>query len=293
MKLLDGKTISEAVKNEIKKEVASLIDAGQRAPHLVAVLVGNDPASQSYVASKDKACKSIGMTSSLYLLEETISEEELLKTIDFLNNDPDVDGFIVQQPLPKHINADRILEAINPEKDVDGFHPANVGKMALGLDTFLPATPYGIMELLERYDIQTEGKHVVVLGRSNIVGTPVSLLLSRKAKRGNATVTLCHSKTDNLADYCRQADILIAAIGQPHFVTADMVKPGAVIIDVGIHRIEDSSKEKGYYITGDVKFDEVSKVASAITPVPGGIGLMTIAALLMNTMKAYHKNQKQ
>ena len=293
MKLLDGKTISEAVKNEIKKEVASLIDAGQRAPHLVAVLVGNDPASQSYVASKDKACKSIGMTSSLYLLEETISEQELLKTIDFLNNDPDVDGFIVQQPLPKHINADRILEAINPEKDVDGFHPANVGKMALGLDTFLPATPYGIMELLERYDIQTEGKHVVVLGRSNIVGTPVSLLLSRKAKRGNATVTLCHSKTNNLADYCRQADILIAAIGQPHFVTADMVKPGAVIIDVGIHRVEDASKEKGYYITGDVKFDEVSKIASAITPVPGGIGLMTIAALLMNTMKAYHKNQKQ
>ena len=233
------------------------------------------------------------MTSSLYLLDETITEQELLKTIHFLNNDPDVDGFIVQQPLPKHINADTILEAINPEKDVDGFHPTNVGKMALGLDTFLPATPYGIMELLERYDIQTEGKHVVVLGRSNIVGTPVSLLLSRKAKRGNATVTLCHSKTDNLADYCRQADILIAAIGQPHFVTADMVKPGAVIIDVGIHRVEDASKEKGYYITGDVKFNEVSKIASAITPVPGGIGLMTIAALLMNTMKAYHKNQKQ
>ncbi len=293
MTLLDGKVISEAVKNEIKKEVASLIDAGKRAPHLVAVLVGSDPASQSYVASKDKACKSIGMTSSLYLLDETITEQELLKTIHFLNNDPDVDGFIVQQPLPKHINADTILEAINPEKDVDGFHPTNVGKMALGLDTFLPATPYGIMELLERYDIQTEGKHVVVLGRSNIVGTPVSLLLSRKAKRGNATVTLCHSKTNNLADYCRQADILIAAIGQPHFVTADMVKPGAVIIDVGIHRIEDASKEKGYYITGDVKFDEVSKIASAITPVPGGIGLMTIAALLMNTMKAYHKNQKQ
>ncbi len=293
MTLLDGKVISEAVKNEIKKEVASLIDAGKRAPHLVAVLVGSDPASQSYVASKDKACKSIGMTSSLYLLDETITEQELLKTIHFLNNDPDVDGFIVQQPLPKHINADTILEAINPEKDVDGFHPTNVGKMALGLDTFLPATPYGIMELLERYDIQTEGKHVVVLGRSNIVGTPVSLLLSRKAKRGNATVTLCHSKTDNLADYCRQADILIAAIGQPHFVTADMVKPGAVIIDVGIHRVEDASKEKGYYITGDVKFNEVSKIASAITPVPGGIGLMTIAALLMNTMKAYHKNQKQ
>ncbi len=293
MTLLDGKVISEAVKNEIKKEVASLIDAGKRAPHLVAVLVGSDPASQSYVASKDKACKSIGMTSSLYLLDETITEQELLKTIHFLNNDPEVDGFIVQQPLPKHINADTILEAINPEKDVDGFHPTNVGKMALGLDTFLPATPYGIMELLERYDIQTEGKHVVVLGRSNIVGTPVSLLLSRKAKRGNATVTLCHSKTDNLADYCRQADILIAAIGQPHFVTADMVKPGAVIIDVGIHRVEDASKEKGYYITGDVKFDEVSKIASAITPVPGGIGLMTIAALLMNTMKAYHKNQKQ
>lgn len=293
MTLLDGKVISEAVKNEIKKEVASLIDAGKRAPHLVAVLVGSDPASQSYVASKDKACKSIGMTSSLYLLDETITEQELLKTIHFLNNDPEVDGFIVQQPLPKHINADTILEAINPEKDVDGFHPTNVGKMALGLDTFLPATPYGIMELLERYDIQTEGKHVVVLGRSNIVGTPVSLLLSRKAKRGNATVTLCHSKTNNLADYCRQADILIAAIGQPHFVTADMVKPGAVIIDVGIHRVEDASKEKGYYITGDVKFDEVSKIASAITPVPGGIGLMTIAALLMNTMKAYHKNQKQ
>jgi len=288
MKLIDGKAIAESIKEEIKAEVAGIIDREERAPHLAAVLVGEDPASQTYVASKDRACKSLGITSSLYKLEATTTEAELLRVIDFINNDPDIDGLIVQQPLPKHINTDRIVAAINPEKDVDGFHPLNVGKMTLGIPSFLPATPMGIVELIKRSEIETEGKHVVVLGRSNIVGTPIAMMLSRKGNPGNATVTLCHSKTANLNELCLQADILIAAIGQPGFVKGSMVKPGAVIIDVGIHRIEDNS-EKGYYITGDVDFKEVSKISGPITPVPGGVGAMTIAALLMNTLKAYKK----
>lgn len=288
MKLIDGKTISEKIKEEIKAEVAAIIDRDERAPHLAAILVGDDPASQTYVASKEKACKSTGITSSLYKFEEKVSEKELLSVIDFINNDNDIDGLIVQQPLPPHINSDRVVASINPSKDVDGFHPVNLGKMMLGLPSFLPATPLGILELLRRSKIDTEGKHIVVLGRSNIVGTPVALMLSRKGNPGNATVTLCHSKTENLKDLCIQADILIAAIGIPGFVKALMVKPGAVIIDVGIHRIEDKS-EKGYHITGDVDFKEVSKISGPITPVPGGVGAMTIAALLMNTLKAYRK----
>ncbi|HKK09622.1 MAG TPA: bifunctional methylenetetrahydrofolate dehydrogenase/methenyltetrahydrofolate cyclohydrolase FolD [Bacteroidales bacterium] len=286
MKIIDGKEIANQIKEELKKEVAALIDADRKAPHLAAVLVGDDPASQTYVNSKEKACKRIGMTSSIYRLPETTTEEELLETVDFLNKDEEVDGFIVQLPLPDHINEDKVIQRINPTKDVDGFHPVNLGRMMLGQPAFLPATPHGIMQLLERSNIETEGKHCVVLGRSNIVGTPVSVLMSRKANPGNATVTLCHSRTKNLKDIIKDADILIAAIGKQDFVTADMVKDNAVVIDVGIHRVEDTSKKKGYRLTGDVAFDEVSKKASAITPVPGGVGPMTIAMLLWNTYKA-------
>lgn len=293
MILLDGKALAALIKEEIKKETAAIIDRGEKAPHLAAILVGDDPASQTYVASKEKACHETGITSSVYKYPATVSENDLLQAVDFLNKDDEIDGFIVQLPLPDHINVDRIIEAINPSKDVDGFHPVNLGKMLIGQPSFIPATPLGIMQLLERYNIETEGKHCVVVGRSNIVGTPVSVLMSRKAKPGNATVTLCHSYTQNLAELCRSADILIAAIGKPGFITADMVKEGAVVIDVGIHRIPDESKEKGYYITGDVDFAEVSKKAGWITPVPGGVGSMTIAALLMNTLKAWKlKNKK-
>jgi methylenetetrahydrofolate dehydrogenase (NADP+)/methenyltetrahydrofolate cyclohydrolase len=289
MKLIDGKEISRLIKNELKAEVVEIIDRGDRAPHLAAVLVGEDGASQTYVASKEKACREIGFTSSVYRFPENISEKELLTTIDFLNNDEEVDGYIVQLPLPAHINVNTVLQRINPDKDVDGFHPQNIGKLMMGLPTFIPATPFGIIQLIERYKIETEGKHCVVLGRSNIVGTPMALLMSRKGYPGNATVTLCHSKTHNLEEICHSADILIAAIGQPGFVKANMVKEGAVVIDVGIHRIPDDTKEKGYYITGDVDFDVVAKKASFITPVPGGVGFMTIVALLMNTFKAYKK----
>ena len=289
MKLIDGKEISKQIKNELKVEVAEIIDRGDRAPHLAAVLVGEDGASQTYVASKEKACREIGFTSSVYRFPENTSEKELLNTIDFLNNDEEVDGYIVQLPLPAHINVNTVLQRINPDKDVDGFHPQNIGKLMMGLPTFIPATPFGIIQLIERYKIETEGKHCVVLGRSNIVGTPMALLMSRKGYPGNATVTLCHSKTHNLEEICQSADILIAAIGQPGFVKANMVKEGAVVIDVGIHRIPDDTKEKGYYITGDVDYDEVAKKASFITPVPGGVGFMTIVALLMNTFKAYKK----
>jgi len=288
-KLIDGKATSQKVKNRIAAEVAKMIDNDERAPHLVAVLVGADPASEFYVKSKEKACKAVGMTSSVYKHSEKTTENELLEIIDFLNNDPEVDGFIVQLPLPDHINVDRIIDKINPAKDVDGFHPMNIGKMVLGASTYLPATPAGIMMMIEEYDIETSGKNIVVLGRSNIVGTPVSIMLSRKANPGNATVTLCHSRTENLSEITAQADIIIAAIGQPEYVKADMVKKGAVVIDVGIHRVDDSTKEKGYRITGDVDFAEVSKKASLITPVPGGVGLMTIAALLENTLKAAKK----
>ncbi|KAF0196686.1 MAG: methylenetetrahydrofolate dehydrogenase (NADP+) / methenyltetrahydrofolate cyclohydrolase [Bacteroidetes bacterium] len=287
MELIDGKKIGEEIKKEIAAKVASIIDAGGEPPHLVAVLVGEDAASQTYIASKERACKAVGFTSSVYRYDSDMTEKQLLDVVDFLNNDPEVNGFIVQLPLPAHIDASRILERIHPEKDVDGFHPLNIGRLVLGLPSYLPATPAGIMLLLERAGIATEGRHCVVLGRSNIVGTPISLLMSRKANPGNSTVTLCHSKTENLAEITRQADILIAAIGHPGFVKEDMVKAGAVVIDVGIHRIPDDS-EKGYYITGDVDFEKVAPKCSYITPVPGGVGLMTIISLLLNTFKAYN-----
>lgn len=293
MKLIDGKLIASKVKEEIKKEVALLLDTDHRAPHLAAVLVGEDPASQTYVASKEKSCREVGFISSVYKYPATLSEKELLEIISFLNTDPEIDGFIIQLPLPKHINTDRVLLQMNPEKDVDGFHPVNIGRMTAGMDTFLPATPAGIMELLKRYEIETVGKNCVVLGRSNIVGTPMAVLMSRKGYPGypgDATVTLCHSKTQNLKEICRQADILIAAIGKPHFVTEDMVKEGAVVIDVGIHRVESKESKSGYKLIGDVDFDNVSKKCSYITPVPGGVGVMTIVSLLQNTFKAYKKN---
>lgn len=288
MKLIDGKKIASDIKKELAVKSAAIIDKGDRAPHLVAVLVGDDPASQTYVNSKEKDCREVGFTSTIYRLEANTSEKKLLEIIDFLNNDDEVDGFIVQLPLPAHINVQKIIRSINPQKDVDGFHPVSLGRMMLGEPTYLPATPYGIIQLLERYKIETSGKHCVVLGRSNIVGTPVSVMLSRKANPGNCTVTICHTGTKNLKEIAKTADILIAAMGQPHFVTADMVKEGAVVIDVGIHRMEDSS-EKGYQIIGDVKFDEVAPKCSYITPVPGGVGPMTRVALLMNTFKAYNK----
>lgn len=289
MRLIDGKTISENIKKEIAAQVAEQIDKGFRAPHMAAILVGHDGASETYVSSKEKNCHSVGMTSSVYRYEENISEKELLEVISFLNQDPEVDGFIVQLPLPKHMDVDRVIAAIDPEKDIDGFHPTNMGRLVLGEDTFIPATPCGIMELLKRAEIETEGKECVVLGRSNIVGTPMALLMSRNDKNANATVTLCHSRTRNLAEITRRADILVAAIGKPEFVKADMVKEGAVVVDVGIHRIEDSSKQSGFRLVGDVDYKEVAPKCSAITPVPGGVGPMTIAALLMNTMKAYRK----
>ena len=268
--------------------MAAMIDNDIRAPHLVAVIVGEDPASQTYVASKEKAAHSVGMMSSVYRLDSETSEEELISTIDFLNSDPEVDGFIVQLPLPGHINVDRVIQRIDPAKDVDGFHPVNVGRMALGQPAYVSATPAGIMELFSRYGIETEGKHCVVLGRSNIVGSPMSILMAKKANPGNATVTVCHSRTKDMAAFTRTADILICAIGQPQFITADMVKDGAVVIDVGIHRIP-ADNEKGYKLVGDVDFDEVQKKASYITPVPGGVGPMTIAMLLKNTLSAAEK----
>ena len=255
-------------------------------------MVGEDGASKTYVASKEKASKEVGFTSSVYRYPENISEQELLDAVNFLNNDPEIDGFIIQLPLPKHISESKIIEAVSPSKDVDGFNPVNVGKMILGFSTFLPATPYGIQMLLERSNVETAGKHCVVLGRSNIVGTPIANMLSRNASNANCTVTLCHSKTQNLAEITRQADILIVAIGKPFFLKADMVKEGATVIDVGIHRIEDKNSEKGYRIVGDVDFDNVAPKCSHITPVPGGVGPMTIVSLLSNTLKAYHENNK-
>ena len=283
-KIIDGKLISEQIKKEIAAEVADMLDHGKPAPHLAAVIVGEDGASKTYVASKEKACHSVGMTSSVYRLPATTSEEELLKTVEFLNNDPEIDGYIIQLPLPKHIDEDKIINAIKPSKDVDGFTSINVGRLQLGLPCFIPATPNGIMELIKRSGIETVGKDVVVLGRSNIVGTPMAILMSRKGI--DSTVTLCHSRTKNLAEICRRADILVAAIGKQGFVTADMVKPGATVIDVGIHRIDDPESPKGYKILGDVDYDEVYKVAGKITPVPGGVGPMTIVSLLQNTLKA-------
>lgn len=293
MQLIDGKAISAEIKKEIAAEVAARLDKGGRAPHMAAILVGHDGASETYVASKEKNCHSVGMTSSVYRYEENISEKELLEVISFLNQDPEVDGFIVQLPLPKHMDVDRVIAAIDPEKDIDGFHPTNMGRLVLGEDTFIPATPCGIMELLQRSGIETEGKECVILGRSNIVGTPMALLMSRNNKNANATVTLCHSRTRNLAEITRRADILVAAIGKPEFVKADMVKEGAVVVDVGIHRVEDVSKQSGFRLVGDVDYRSVAPKCSAITPVPGGVGPMTIAALLMNTMKAYRKKFPQ
>lgn len=283
---LDGKATSLKIQEELAEKVSAIKAAGGKVPHLAAILVGNDGASRTYVNAKVKACERVGFESSLLEFPGDITQDDLLAEIEKLNKSTAVDGFIVQLPLPGHIDEDVITLAVAPGKDVDGFHPENVGKMCIGLPTFLPATPNGIVEILDRYNIETSGKHCVVLGRSNIVGTPMSVLMSRKAKVGNATVTMCHSRTQNLKEFCRSADILIVAIGKPEFVTADMVKQGAVVIDVGIHRIEDATRKSGFRLLGDVKFDEVAPKCSAITPVPGGVGPMTIASLLMNTLKA-------
>jgi methylenetetrahydrofolate dehydrogenase (NADP+) / methenyltetrahydrofolate cyclohydrolase len=288
MQIIDGKKIASEIKKELAAKSAAIIDKGDRAPHLVAVLVGEDAASQTYVNSKERDCKEVGFTSTIYRLDDDTPEAKLLEIINFLNNDDEVDGFIVQLPLPAHINVQKVILSINPLKDVDGFHPVSLGRMMLGEPTYLPATPFGILQLLERCNIETSGKHCVVLGRSNIVGTPISVMLSRKASPGNCTVTICHTGTKNLKEIAKTADILIAAMGQPNFVTADMVKEGAVVIDVGIHRMADES-EKGYHIIGDVKFDEVAPKCSFITPVPGGVGPMTRVGLLINTFKAYNK----
>jgi len=289
MQIIDGKKVSEELKEKIKQETEAWVNSGGKKPHLCAILVGNDGASHTYVAAKMKDCESIGFTSSIYRFDDTVSEEKLLETIQKINNNPDIDGLIVQLPLPKHISVDKVTQTIAPEKDVDGFHPQNVGRLSIGLPTYVSATPYGIMQLLAYYKIETSGKHCVVLGRSNIVGTPVSILMSRNTHPGNATVTLCHSKTKNLEDYTRNADIIIAAIGIPEFVKAGMVKPGAVVIDVGITRITDASKKSGYRLVGDVAYDEVAPLCSYITPVPGGVGPMTRIGLLMNTLKSARK----
>lgn len=288
VQILDGKALALQIKDEIANEVRQLTAAGHRAPHLAAVIVGEDGASQTYVANKERSSKEVGFTSSVYRLPETISEKELLDTINFMNNDSEIDGFIIQLPLPKHINEQHVINAISPEKDVDGFTAINVGRMVLGEDAYVPATPMGVCTLLKRYGIETAGKHCVVLGRSNIVGTPAANLLSRKGF--DCTVTMCHSKTQNLADITRQADILVAAIGKPEFVTADMVKDGVVLVDVGIHRIPDETKKSGYRIIGDVKHSEVDEHCSWTTPVPGGVGPLTICSLLENTLKAYRRN---
>lgn len=286
MILLDGKKTSSDIKDEITLEVLQLKKEGKKTPHLAAIIVGNDGASRTYVGAKVKACNRVGFLSTLIELSQEISEASLLSKIEELNNNNAIDGFIVQLPLPKHIDEQKVLMAVDPKKDVDGFHPTNVGKMALNLPTFISATPYGILELLERYKVETSGKHVVVIGRSHIVGSPMSILLSQKRTVGNATVTITHSRTKNLKEITLQADIVIAALGIPEFLTEDMVKDNVTVIDVGITRIKDKSKKNGYRLLGDVAFDEVSKKASFITPVPGGVGPMTIAMLLKNTLLA-------
>lgn len=291
MLILDGKIAAAAVKESLKTKTAMLAAAHKRKPHLAAILVGNNGASETYVASKVKNCEETGFESTLVRLDENIDESALLQTIIRLNEDPSIDGILVQLPLPKQISEQKVIETIDPAKDVDGFHPVNVGKLVQGLSTFIPATPYGIMLMLEHFNIPTKGKHAVVIGRSNIVGRPMSILLSSNLKQGNCTVTICHSHTPNLKEFCLQADIIVAALGRPGFVTADMVKEGAVIIDVGITRVEDSTAKKGFRIKGDVAYDEVVAKASAITPVPGGVGLMTIAGLLKNTMQAYEQRR--
>ncbi|MBQ6047465.1 MAG: bifunctional methylenetetrahydrofolate dehydrogenase/methenyltetrahydrofolate cyclohydrolase FolD [Bacteroidales bacterium] len=287
--ILNGKELAAQIKDEIANRVRHFTMEGQRPPHLAAILVGDDGASQTYVANKEKSSKEVGFISSVYRFPATTTEAELMESIEFLNNDDEVDGFIVQLPLPKHIDERRVINAINPNKDVDGFSPINIGRMVLGEEAFLPATPKGIVTLLQRYGIETEGKHCVVVGRSNIVGTPMANLMSRKAL--NSTVTLCHSKTADLPSITRQADILIVAIGKPEFVTADMVKEGAVVVDVGIHRIADSTKKNGFRLLGDVKHGEVDAKCSWVTPVPGGVGPLTIVSLLENTFDAYLRSK--
>ena len=286
MNLIDGKAISEQIKQEIAAEVAERVARGEKRPHLAAILVGHDGGSETYVANKVKACEVCGFTSSLIRFESDVTEETLLAEIDRLNQDTDVDGFIVQLPLPRHINEQRIIEAIDYRKDVDGFHPINVGRLAIGLPCFVSATPNGILQLLKRYNIETSGKKCVILGRSNIVGKPMATLMMQKAYPGDATVTVCHSRSKDLMKECQEADILIAAMGQPNFVTADMIKEGAVVIDVGTTRVPDATCKSGFKLTGDVKFDEVAPKCSYITPVPGGVGPMTIVSLMMNTLLA-------
>lgn len=286
MQLLNGRQAAQAIKDELKLEVAQLAAHGAPVPHLAAVLVGTDGASETYVASKVRSCQEVGYKSTLIRLEEETTESRLLQVIRELNGDPEVDGILVQLPLPAHISPQEVINTVDPAKDVDGFHPVNVGRMVLGQATFLPATPYGIMLLLEHHKIETKGKHAVVIGRSNIVGRPLSILLSGSGPYGNCTVTLCHSGTKNLDDYCRSADILVAALGKPMFVQEHMVKEGAVVVDVGITRVDDAAKKSGYGLVGDVDFDAVAPKCSFITPVPGGVGPMTIAALLKNTYRA-------
>ena len=289
MQLLDGKAISSQIKSEIKAEVEQWVAGGGKKPHLAAILVGQDGASETYVASKIRSCEEIGFTSTLLRFEADITEAQLLEAVESLNNDPDVDGFIVQLPLPKHISENTVMEAVNPAKDVDGFHPINVGRMCKGLPAYISATPFGILEMLIRAGIETSGKHCVVIGRSQIVGLPMSILMQRNTYPGNSTVTITHSKTQNLKEICQSADILIVALGRPDFVKADYVKEGAVGVDVGITRVADATKKSGFSIKGDVDFNDVAAKASFITPVPGGVGLMTICGLLTNTFKAARK----
>jgi len=289
-KILDGKKTSQRIKEEIKIKVDELILDDKRPPHLAAILVGEDGASLTYVTNKVLSCKQVGFKSSLIRLPESISEKDLLMEIQKLNKNKEIDGFIVQLPLPNHINDEKVLLTVRADKDVDGFHPENFGRMALNMESFIPATPFGIVELLERYNIDLNGKSAVIIGRSNIVGRPISILLSRKAKIGNSTVTVVHSRTKNLEFYTKNADIIVSALGVPGFLKGNMVKDGVIIVDVGITRVKDSSKQKGYSIKGDVDFDSVYEKASFITPVPGGVGPMTIASLLINTLKAYNKN---
>lgn len=286
MNLIDGKKISEEIKQEIAAEVKEIASKGGKVPHLAAILVGNDGGSETYVAHKVKDCEQVGFKSTLIRFEDSVSEKELIDKVIAINNDPDIDGLIVQLPLPKHISEQKVIETIDAKKDVDGFHPTSVGKMTIGLPTFVSATPAGIVELLKRYNIETAGKHCVVLGRSNIVGKPMSILLSQKGPQGDATVTVCHSRTKNIKDFTLKADILIAAIGSPNFVTADMVKEGAVVIDVGTTRVKSSETKSGFKLTGDVRFNEVAPKCSYITPVPGGVGPMTRVSLLKNTLLA-------
>ncbi|HOZ69724.1 MAG TPA: bifunctional methylenetetrahydrofolate dehydrogenase/methenyltetrahydrofolate cyclohydrolase FolD [Chitinophagaceae bacterium] len=286
MQILDGKKASQAIRDELKIEVAQQNAEGKKIPHLAAILVGNNGASSTYVAAKVKACEEVGFKSTLIHYEETISETKLLDKIRDLNTDPDIDGILVQLPLPKHISDEEVINSIDPDKDVDGFHPINVGYMVQGLPTFVPATPHGIMLLLEHFKVETKGKHAVVVGRSNIVGRPMSILLSGNTNPGNCTVTICHSQTKNIKEFCLQADIIVAALGKPDFITADMVKEGAIVIDVGITRVEDATKKSGFKLKGDVDYENVAPKCSWITPVPGGVGPMTIAALMKNTYRS-------